>query len=122
MIINSQSQRDVKIEGNQETVKMAVSKNTGVEAHIVKILTENYKDPIGSHIRESISNHWDSHVEAGKENNPILVKLFKNNIGNIVFESSDEGLGMSEEEFYKYYMNIGESSKQNKPNLIGGFG
>lgn len=120
MILAGQ-QRDVEIEGIEETVKMKLSLGDGNESHIIKVLTENYKYPIESLIREQFSNHWDSHIEAGKENQPISVKLYQVG-GNYIFETSDEGLGLSEQNFYKYYMGIGESTKRNSKNLIGGFG
>jgi hypothetical protein len=121
-MIQTQAKRELIIEDIGETTKMRLSKSAEVEAHIVKILTENYRFPIESHVREAVSNHLDSHVENGNPESPIFVKLYKNPTGNYTFETSDTGLGLSEEEFYKYYMQVGESSKRGKANLIGGKG
>ena len=121
-MINVQGKRDVITENVGETFKMRLSKSDEVEAHIVKVLTENYKYPKESHVREAVSNHLDSHVENGNPNEPIFVKLYKDNTGNYIFETSDKGLGMTAEEFDTYYMGIGESTKRGKADLIGGKG
>lgn len=121
MILNAQ-QSDVSTEGVGETVKMKLSLGDGNESHIIRVLTENYKYPVKSLVREQFCNHWDSHVQAGFPEKPIPVKLYRQSSGNYMFETSDEGLGLSEEEFYKYYMAIGESTKRKSNNLIGGFG
>ena len=121
MIINKQTNEVLKT-GVEDTIKMSISKDEAIQAHVIKVLTENYKYPLQSHIREAISNHWDSHIENGNPNQPIFVKLFKNDTGNYTLETSDEGIGLSEEEFYKYYMGIGESTKRERSDLIGGMG
>ena len=119
MIINKVTNEVLKT-GIESTVRMSISKDEAIQAHVIKVLTENYKYPLQSHIREAVSNHWDSHIENGNSNQPIFVKLFKNDTGNYTLETSDEGLGLSEEEFYKYYMGIGESTKRERSDLIGG--
>lgn len=121
-MIATQAKREIEIENAIDTIKMKLSKTDEVEAHIVKILTENYNYPLESHVREAISNHWDSHVENGTPDNPIFVKLYSDGTGNYILETSDTGLGLTEEEFDKYYMQVGESSKRGKANLIGGKG
>ena len=121
MIINKVTNEVLKT-GIESTVRMSISKDEAIQAHVIKVLTENYKYPLQSHIREAVSNHWDSHIENGNSNQPIFVKLFKNDTGNYTLETSDEGLGLSEEEFYKYYMGIGESTKRERSDLIGGMG
>lgn len=121
-MIITENKKDVEILGVDDTLKMRLSKSDEVEAHIVKILTENYRFPIASHVREAVSNHLDSHVENGNPNEPILVSLYKNETGNYTFETRDNGLGLSAEEFDKYYMQVGESSKRGKADLIGGKG
>lgn len=121
-MIITENKKDVEVLGVDDTLKMRLSKSDEVEAHIVKILTENYRFPIASHVREAVSNHLDSHVENGNPNEPILVSLYKNETGNYTFETRDNGLGLSAEEFDKYYMQVGESSKRGKADLIGGKG
>jgi len=113
---------EIKKIGIEDSFNMSINKSNEVEAHIIKILTEDYSDPIGSFIRETISNHYDSHVENLTPDKPIYIKIDRMETGKILFESSDEGLGLSLEEFDKYYMGIGESSKRGKENLIGAKG
>lgn len=113
---------EIKKIGIEDSFNMSINKSKEVEAHIIKILTEDYSDPIGSFIRETISNHYDSHVENLTPDKPIYIKIDRMETGKILFESSDEGLGLSLEEFDKYYMGIGESSKRGKENLIGAKG
>lgn len=122
MILGQQATKEIITEGIGETVKMNISLSDNTQAHIIKVLTETYKYPEKSIVRENFSNHWDSHFEAGKKETPIPVKLYKNKTGNYTLETSDIGLGLTEEEFYKYYLGIGESSKRNNPLLIGGYG
>jgi hypothetical protein len=120
MILTTQQNRNI-VSGDIKTVDMNISQDAEVQAHIIKILTETYKYPIQSIIRENFCNHFDSHIEAGKPDELVNVKIIREN-GNYFLETSDTGLGMTEEAFYKYYMGIGESTKRNKSNLIGGFG
>ena len=122
MLLATQNNTEVEKDGIENTVKMSISLSDDVQNHIIKVLTETYKYPIKSIVRENFSNHWDSHYEAGKIEEPISVKLYSSNNGGYIFETQDVGLGMSEESFYKYYMGIGESTKRDKPKLIGGMG
>lgn len=121
-MIQSQVKRDIITEDIGETTKMTVEKSDEVEQHIVKVLTENYKYPIKSHIREVVSNHWDANFMAGKPDAPIYVKMYKDETNQWVLETSDEALGMDETDFDMYYMKIGASNKRNNPFIIGGKG
>jgi len=122
MILNQANSRDIQIEGIEDSKQMNISLSQETQSHIIKVLTETYKYPAKSIVRENFSNHWDSHYENGNIETPILVKLYKNDTYNYTLETQDFGLGMSKEEFYKYYLGIGESTKRNKPFLIGGMG
>jgi len=121
MIIKKENiEKDIIKENVIETKQMRLSSSPEVEAHIVKVLTENYKYPIESAIREQISNHYDANIENGTPDAPIFIKIYENeNTGNYILETSDSALGMSLEEFDKYYMGIGESSKRNNPDVLG---
>ncbi len=121
MIIENNN-RDIVSIGNEgkETKKMNIG--VGVEAHIIKVLTENsYKQPLESSIRETVSNALDSHLEAGVKK-PIIVKVYQDNTRNNILEVKDEGLGLDHEGFEKYIMGLGESTKRNNENLLGGYG
>ena len=78
MILGQQATKEIITEGVGETVKMNISLSDNTQAHIIKVLTETYKYPEKSIVRENFSNHWDSHFEAGKKETPIPVKLYKN--------------------------------------------
>jgi hypothetical protein len=122
MIAGNAAVRDVQTEGLEETKKMSISLDAEVQSHIVKVLTENYKYPLASLIREAVSNAWDSHIMSNKKDTPIPVKLYKNETGNYTLEISDTGLGLDEEGFYKYYMKLGESSKRGVKGVLGYYG
>lgn len=121
MILNN-VKNDVIIEEGEgigsPLVKMNISDD--IQSHIIKIVTEYaYNDPLGSIIREGVSNCVDSHTEAN-QNSPVMVRLLEDNIGNLNLELEDVGLGLDEESFNKYIMGIGQSTKNNNPNLLGG--
>lgn len=121
MILNRE-QNNVVIDTEEESVKMNISASSSVQDHIIKLLTESgYKKPIESLVRESTCNAIDSHVEAGIPEEQVLVKLYREN-ANWIYEVEDVGIGLNEEEFYKYCMNIGESTKRNRTDLIGAMG
>ncbi len=122
MIAGSNEIRDVQKEGIGETNKMSISMDSEVQSHIVKVLTENYKYPLASTIRESASNAWDSHIMSGKKDIPFNVSLVKNNTGGYNLEIEDFGLGLDEEGFNKYYMKLGNSTKRGIAGVLGYYG
>ena len=121
-MIQTQIKNDVLLEGVEETVKMSISLDEENQAHIVKVLSENYKYPIASTIRESSSNAWDSHLMNNTPEKPFYVRFFRNKTGDYTLEIEDFGLGLDKEGFYKYYMKIGNSSKRGIKGVLGYYG
>jgi hypothetical protein len=119
-MILSTINNDTLIRGDLgQSTEMSISRE--VEGHIIKMLTEKgYDDPLGSGLRECVSNAVDSVSEAGKTT-PVVVSLKKEG-AQWHLQVEDKGLGLDEEGFKKYIMGIGESTKRDKPHLLGGYG
>lgn len=119
MIIDT-SQGDIEIVGDIKEFKTSIDpKNL---EFITTLLSSNlYSDPEQSFIREIVSNAWDSHVEAGTTDVPVIVK-FTDSCGDKSVTIRDFGVGLSPERFQEVYCNIGSSTKRESNEFIGGFG
>lgn len=119
MIINA-DKGNIKVLGDIREFKTSIDpKNL---EFITTLLSSNlYSDPEQSFIREIVSNAWDSHVEAGTTDTPVIVRFKKDNNGWEV-TIRDFGTGLSLERFQEVYCNIGSSTKRESNKFIGGFG
>lgn len=119
MIINAESS-DIQVIGDIKEFKTSIDpKNL---EFITTLLSSNlYSNPEQSFIREIVSNAWDSHVEAGTTDIPVIVKFKK--VGTLwEVTIRDFGTGLSPERFREVYCNIGSSTKRESNDFIGGFG
>lgn len=89
---------------------------------ITSLLTSNlYSNPVESFLRESVSNAYDSHVEADTKQHIILIIDYLNN-DEFKLTLRDYGTGLSPERFNEIYRNIGSSTKRDSNDYIGCFG
>lgn len=115
---------------NNDNYSYLESDNTSIQAsidiedlsHIFETLSDNYKDPYGSIVRELTSNCIDANVASDKpdEISEIGIKRDENYNKYIYFK--DFGNGMSPEFMEKIYMKYGKSTKRNTNNQLGFFG
>ena len=113
---------DLKVLGKQqitattETKKMRLSEHA--QSMVFQLFTKNvYSNPIGTVVREITSNCFDSHVEAGTENTPVLIKKTHDDQTDTYYISFiDYGVGMSPERVENVYGVYFESTKRNNNN------
>ena len=90
---------------------------------IATLLSSNlYSDPEASFIREIVSNGWDSHVEAGTTDTPIVVRLKNDGSYSYNVTIRDYGTGLSKEQFENLFCKIGSSTKRESNAYHGCFG
>lgn len=112
----------------KNTVERSVGLGEGIETQIkdknfkklYMMLSDPYRDKIGSIVREITSNCFDSHYEA-KVNDPVVVKMHADQSG-IFISFVDVGVGLSPERIKKIYTQYLESTKEDDPNQIGYYG
>lgn len=120
MIINSTGSTKVTI---GETKEYKTSIDIENLDFIATLLSSNlYSNPEDSFIREIVSNGWDSHVEAGTTDTPLVVRMKSD--GNYAYNITirDYGTGLSKEQFENIYCKIGTSTKRSSNNYLGCFG
>lgn len=117
MIINTE-QGNIEIIGDVKEFKTSIDpKNL---EFITTLLSSNlYSNPEESFIREIVSNAWDSHVEAGTTDIPVIIKFNKLDSSITI---RDFGTGLSVKRFNEIYRNIGSSTKRDSNDYIGCFG
>lgn len=96
----------------------------GSEGIIFQMFTKNiYSNPIGSVVREITSNCFDSHVEAGNENTPVLIKkTYDSQTDTNYISFIDYGVGLSPERVENIYSTYFSSTKRETNTQIGAFG
>lgn len=119
MIIDSSQTSDIEVIGDDIT-----EFKTGIDPKnlefITTLLSSNlYSHPEESFIRETVSNAYDSHIEAENNDDPIIIRF---NFLKRIISIRDYGVGISPERFKEIYCNIGSSTKRETNDYIGGFG
>ena len=120
MIINA-DKGDVKVLGDIQEFKTSIDpKNL---EFITTLLSSNlYSNPEQSFIREIVSNAWDSHVEAGTTDTPVIIRYKWGDNSSWEITIRDFGTGISPKRFKNIFCNIGSSTKRESNEFIGGFG
>jgi len=121
MEINLKKLGEQAIESTTGSKKMRLSENAS--SMVFQLFTKNvYSNPIGTVVREIVSNCFDSHTEA-KVNAPVLVRKFQDTQDNTIYISFiDYGVGMSPDRVENIYGVYFESTKRVDNTQIGGFG
>lgn len=120
MILN-QEQSSAAITGEIKNNRVGIDANN--VNFITNLLTSKlYSFPIESFLRETVANAWDSQVEAGNINTPILIKISKLNEEDLTISIRDYGTGLSPERFDEIYRYIGSSTKRDSNDYIGALG
>lgn len=121
MEINLKKLGEQAIETTTGSKKMRLSENAS--SMVFQLFTKNvYSNPIGTVVREIVSNCFDSHTEAGV-NAPVLVRKFRDSQDNTLYISFiDYGVGMSPDRVENIYGVYFESTKRVDNTQIGGFG
>ena len=120
MIINKEQSHEAEYIGDIQENRVSIDRNN--IDFITTLLTSNlYSKPLDSFLRETISNAYDSHVEAGS--NEYILLLIED-LGGSQFNISirDYGTGLSPERFDQIYRFIGSSTKRESNDYIGMFG
>lgn len=121
MILNNKRQADSESFGVEESTLMTI--DTSDQAALMAILSENlYKDPIGSLIRESVSNALDAQRKA-KSTDPIIVSL-KREVGGYrtIFKVQDFGDGISPDDVKNVLSKYAASTKRGSDDYLGYYG
>lgn len=110
--------RQCSIEKSNEVQSFQTSIDPKNISHILTLLSSNlYSNPLESFFRETVANAWDSQVEAGTTDMPIIITLNPESIS-----IRDYGTGLSPERFREIYLFIGSSTKRESNDYIGNFG
>lgn len=118
MIVDKNDKVNIQEQGFGRKENMSIDENS--LQHIMAVLTNLYSDPELAVIREYSTNAHDSHVEAGKTDVPVDVKL--PDTFDPIFRIRDYGVGLSENEVYDIYGRYGASTKRNSNDYVGQLG
>lgn len=120
MKLNLELSHDAEYIGDIQENRVGIDKRN--LNFIATLLTSNlYSNPLESFFRETISNAYDSHIEANSDEH-ILLCISRLDYEKYSFSIRDYGTGLSPERFEEIYRNIGSSTKRESNDYIGMFG
>ena len=107
------------------TVGVSAKKDFTVKvgAHIMRVLSNLYTNPVEAIVREYLSNMYDAYVpliKTGAEIIPPVVRL--PGVFRTTLEFQDFGVGMDFDTVWSVYSQYGNSTKSDTNDEIGGFG
>lgn len=117
----SQSKSDAILVGDIQNNKVGIDRSN-IDFITTLLSTNLYSKPIQSFLRETVANGWDSQVEAGTTDTPLLIRITTNKEGGVDIAVRDYGTGLSPERFDTIYRNIGSSTKRESNDYIGCMG
>lgn len=118
MLIKHETGLEIEGEGNK-IIEASISKKN--LPFIIDLITrQQYRDPIGSIVREITSNCFDANIK-GNVDFPVRVVFSSDELGQYI-SFIDKGSGMSPQIIEEVYLSYGESDKRENINAIGGFG
>lgn len=120
MIITQNEEKEAVLVGNIQNNKVGIDRNN-IDFITTLLSTNLYSEPIQSFLRETTANGWDSQVEAGNTDTPLIIRVFRDN-SDIKISIRDFGTGLSPERFDTIYRNIGSSTKRDTNDYIGCMG
>lgn len=116
MILN-EVLKDVEIKGDLEKIQFRMD----VGPHSFRVIFDSlYKDKIGAVIRELGTNAVDSHIMAGKPDEPIIIHI--PNHFEPYFSVKDNGVGLSPDQISNIYTVAFASDKRTSNDMTGCWG
>lgn len=121
MIVNTVQVKEAEYIGDIKENRVGIDR-ANID-FITTLLTSNlYSNPLQSFLRETVTNAYDSCVEAGTPGKSIIMLIQDKDSRNFTISIRDYGTGVSPERFNKIYKNIGSSTKRESNDYMGMFG
>lgn len=117
-MIIPQQKTNIVLDNSVQNFELSI-KNETIGKLVSLLSTSLYQNPLKAFVRETVSNAYDSHLEAGQTEKPIVVNY---DIANNTLSIRDYGVGLSPERIREVYSFVGGSTKSDTNEQIGGFG
>ena len=126
MILNNAQQLDSELtyeSYNSDEKEIETTIDSSNMYLVMEIVSNFYRNPIGSIVREITSNCFDAHKKAGNTEDAVVIKVgYDYENSNYFIEFIDKGTGLSEEQVENIYAIWFNSDKKETNDFIGGFG